>query len=1161
MDRRTFLQGGIASAVLATLVERGVLAAQPGAAFGPAAVRSLAPAPTATRTPYSLAISSALSEDYFMTAAVPIDTTVDSVAPFVSPNGQVEALIMSGGVLSYLARDATQQSGWSYTAVPGLPSSTFPDGSIVAAAWDPISRAVPYLLAVVIAPTVANSPSVAVIVTYDSVNGWNSSTDTTSITSPSVVSVRAMHAKDGTAYIYAVGSDGVISAWGADIDVQGPLTTALQNEITDALLLYGNPLWSTPGDPSLGILGLGTDGNAYWYPWSGTQYGAGVNQGQASQLLWAGYGSTPNGPDFLFRSESLLLGFIAFTSTLAGAVDLVVEEAVAWSEASQPSFAVLGANAITILSGLDGLNTTPGVTIETGIAAIYGTFDVASTPTLFVADDQFGFLSVLTKDPATSAWSLTPIMLPASEALDVSNWRTQITVLDVNGAPAAGVPISVTAESTVGVWQMTGNTTLGPTTAMSFTTDQHGMVTIALAALDLQPPVITAQLSGSSPVNFSPGTDVQNFLAGTAPLNGMPAITPADPSALLGNGPDGQPLTNLTSTAGASAVASSLNSTMAVAATPGPLPGNIQSFKLDLTGSVPAYSESQSPSSPSTQPDDVYLNPTGSLGSWWDKVKADFHTVEHAIRKGAIAVEQCTAALAADGRTWIITLGVAVTTDLKDIAVFIVTDLESAITAIHGVLHAIAVDVDRAIQWLRMALSGLFQEVESNTQLILGMLNEFPGVLTGLLQSAPALVNQYFFTKEAVIDSRLGDLVTTTQGWTLDNFSDSSSGSVGAFDPSTILTDVRHNWLLDKVLHEFDEALQAEGTNSAIGDALSAVVDIIAGIDQLIGEIADAIVNALYTALTDASQLKTMGVPILVEMLQTISGDVLNFADTVIQDLLTLANAVIAGVADALTLPVPGLNLLGALLSKFGVNIDTSVGHVFVLMLMFPTTLAHRLLEDGTPLFPSTSSTSDTSVDWAKALGYTHGVARILQGLSDVVADAYTLGAGSVTKGPLKWTAMADAVWGACLQLVVWPGAKVNGVTQRPFSTHIADDTVGNLAIWKYALGFLGPLLGFVFTAGAWNGPRFYSDWAPYLVAGTFAGSLGLGIAADAETGASITTAVIGTLETLPRVVAPLATAQYNENSEGAAVIIKLITDALEAAAGGSLVALAAEAP
>jgi hypothetical protein len=1099
---------------------------------------------------------------------VPIDHSADSVAPFVNLNGDVEALVLSGGVLSHLARDSTQPSGWSFAAVPGMPGNTLPDGSMVAAAWDTVSFATPVLLAIVVPAAQVNAAPFAYVVSYSSAGGWTCQVDTSRITSSSVVSLRAMHAKDGSAYVYAVGDDGVLSAWGAEISAAGPLSVQFQGEITDALLLYGQT-FGPSSDPSLGVLGLGTDGNAYWYPWNGTSYDPGVTQGAATDLIWAGYGSTPNGPDFVFRFGSILEGFIAFESVLGDLAAPEVQDAVVWSEATQPSFAVLAGGTVIILSGLDGLSVTPGVTIETGFAAMYGISDVATLPTLFLVDSTFGLLSVLTKDAATSAWSLTPVMLPASEALDVTNWRTQLTVLDVNGAPVAGVEITVTTDSTVGVWQSSGNTTLGPATPQTFTTDQHGMVTLALAALDLQPPAITAQISGVSPTSYTPGADVHAFLGGTASLNGMPAITPVDPSALLGNGADGQPLTNLSGTTAAAAVASALNQTIVAANGPAPQTGDIQSYKLDMTGTDPVYSSSQDPNSPSTAPDVVYLTPTGSAGAWWDKVKADFHTVEHAIRKGVISVEQCTAKWVAAtedaAAAWVITLGVAVTDDLKDIAVFVVDSLESAITAIHGVFNAIALDVDRAIQWLRMALADLFQEVESNTQVLIGWLNQLPVTLGGLFATIPNLTGGYFNLKEAVITDRLGSLYTTTQGagWTLDNVSGTTTGELGSFDPASILTDVRHNWLLDKIVHDFEEALQPDGTDAALGSVASDLIDAVAALATLIGEIADDIANVIYGALSNASDFKTMGVTILVEMLEKITDNVLNFADTVITDLLNAADAAIAAFAGVITTPVPGLNLLGAILSKFGVHIDTSAGHVYGLMVLFPATLAHRLAEDGTPLFPSTdSSSTPTTVDWTKALGYVHGTARMLQGMSDVVADVWVLSDGYIDNRPLKWTALADAIWGAALQVVVWPGAKnPDGTTAAPFTTPIADPTVGNLGIWKYSLGFLGPLLGTVFTLGAWNNPQPYSSWAPYLVAGNYAAAFGLGLAAEVEKNSPVTTAIISALEVVPRIVAPLATLAYNEDSEGAALVIKIVTDAMETIAGAAIVGEAIVAP
>jgi hypothetical protein len=58
-----------------------------------------------------------LSEDYFLTDQV-IMNPGDMVRPFVRADGTIEALLLSGGVVSHLSRSATAASGWAATEPP-----------------------------------------------------------------------------------------------------------------------------------------------------------------------------------------------------------------------------------------------------------------------------------------------------------------------------------------------------------------------------------------------------------------------------------------------------------------------------------------------------------------------------------------------------------------------------------------------------------------------------------------------------------------------------------------------------------------------------------------------------------------------------------------------------------------------------------------------------------------------------------------------------------------------------------------------------------------------------------------------------------------------------------------------------------------------------------
>ncbi len=240
--------------------------------------------------------------------------------------------------------------------------------------------------------------------------------------------------------------------------------------------------------------------------------------------------------------------------------------------------------------------------------------------TLF-AIDLDSTLWVLSRDPnATAAglagvWSATQVIQQGVSAQDLSNWRTQITVLDANGVPVGGAEVNVAADRATAVWQSTGSTILSAGVAQKFPANAFGQVTLAVISEALEAPQYTVQLldPNSNPtgntVTEAPDSDVHNFLAGTAPLNSLGTLSattlinatdPDNPSAALSSVIAAQPTTdgngNNPQQQFAAAVVSGLNQTMKAGLSTGaPNSGDINSFMLDLTpmanGLLPTYSQ------------------------------------------------------------------------------------------------------------------------------------------------------------------------------------------------------------------------------------------------------------------------------------------------------------------------------------------------------------------------------------------------------------------------------------------------------------------------------------------------------------------------------------------------------------------------------------------
>jgi len=75
--------------------------------------------------PFSVQGSCVLSEDYFLTGQVIIGED-DLIRPFLRADGTVEAVVLSGGNLSWLRRDPGTTSGWSYVPLTTDPNMVIP---------------------------------------------------------------------------------------------------------------------------------------------------------------------------------------------------------------------------------------------------------------------------------------------------------------------------------------------------------------------------------------------------------------------------------------------------------------------------------------------------------------------------------------------------------------------------------------------------------------------------------------------------------------------------------------------------------------------------------------------------------------------------------------------------------------------------------------------------------------------------------------------------------------------------------------------------------------------------------------------------------------------------------------------------------------------------
>ncbi|MEA2931341.1 MAG: hypothetical protein QOI56_126 [Actinomycetota bacterium] len=126
--------------------------------------------------------------------------------------------------------------------------------------------------------------------------------------------------------------------------------------------------------------------------------------------------------------------------------------------------------------------------------------------------------------PVPPKWLPTPVTLGTTIDVEVSRYRTQITLYDVNGTTVPNYPLSLTATAACGVQVGAQSFVVGPLgivwpAEVTVGTDATGALTLATLATDLAPPTITiTDQAGNLPgeVVVSPGGQVQYYLGGSA---------------------------------------------------------------------------------------------------------------------------------------------------------------------------------------------------------------------------------------------------------------------------------------------------------------------------------------------------------------------------------------------------------------------------------------------------------------------------------------------------------------------------------------------------------------------------------------------------------------------------------------------------------------------
>jgi len=1149
--------------------------------------RDLGATATPYTQPFSVQGSCVLSEDYFLTDKI-IMNAADIVRPFVRADGTVEALILSGGVVSHLRRSVTATSGWTCTPLPApanVPPALEPVDIATVTAHDGTVWALVLRRFTGTELTVMMSS----LLSLGSSGAWEDVQDS-DLPQGGLGRLQSGLDRDGNVYFYAFyltsqpgqpGANGTFLMWQPQSGNHSPVpNSSLRGvDMVDARLL-----WDPAGQGA--VVCLTSQNVMEWYDAQGADSPdsfepAGTGQtADVEALLWTGWVDYQN-PDFpgvvtgyAYQVKSGDIMFSTPESSTIGDADLgtftsqVGQDKVAvWQDGSGLfGFAFLVGDTVEIISeygnpGSIPLEITAPIPLQPDVTAVFSQPADVKQGTLFVvlADAT---LNVLAKDPV-AGWSLVPVQQDTATLQELDTWRVQLSVTDANGAAVAGAQLSVSADRPAGTWQANSSTLLGLGSPATFTADTRGRVTFATPAVELDAPQLTVQVvpddssvAAAAPVAVSPDADAHAFLAGAAPLNDLGSLSA---SALLqAKRADGTSLCPVLASVPAdqqdqaatgvvNAIAHCIKAGQGV--TPGP--DDDKSWTLDLSGAVPSYASS--PNSGGTQAP-LLADPErlASLSGWWDSVQNDAESFFQGVRHDAVQIATCTANWVEAEAQWTVNLAVRVEKEIIGVADYVINDIKSAIDAVTGFFQTLGAEIGDVITWLRQNVGELIAEAGQNAKMIEGWLDQLPTIVNAKLTEIGQVADGFFAglatRADQAIDELASDLGERTFGGSV------PSPPSGVFDITKFLSGVQHNWLLDKI-ESFGFADTAVVQNADVQVAFDQLAVALQDGLQFVADLGETFYDALKTMFATGGSYQQTAIADFITQLKVTVKALLAFADAVVKALIDLAKVVMDQLGSMLSHGFEDLGLASKLLALFGVDTTMNVGHVVSLVLMYPATLANRIKRGSTTsLFPGVGVgqgelAAVADLDWAFGLGLSAAIGQGIWGVADSAGDLQRV-LGKEPSGIVGWV---DIVAPVILTLLEWPGTPAG----PPFANPIDGSGPDGAMIWpNWLLGFMPPIVGLCGQFADYKPPAAVQvteeepEWPAIgqwftmaaAIASTILGSI---YNFNPATGQSAETQAASILGNVSNIIAPFATEEIAASTEGGSEIIKMFADYL----------------
>ena len=641
----------------------------------------------------------------------------------------------------------------------------------------------------------------------------------------------------------------------------------------------------------------------------------------------------------------------------------------------------------------------PVFRLQERVARVYATPSPSDAPALIAVDADRGELHLYQMDRGTALWQAVPITLPAKREVELTRWRTEVTVLDDGGRPVVGCALTVKAASTVDVEVNGRYAVIDAVNGFDVITDGFGKLTVSSLATSLATPTLTFSGDALRATAEAPAGPLNDYLAGKGTLFGKrpfdaKAVEQLNHNCALDNDKLLDSIRRIADL-GRAAVGHDDARLALEAEAASDYPVHV----YQVVGGQMVHHRCR------TRADADAITGAGEpiWKKWsdvWDKAKHFAGDVWHGITEGLHAVQK----IVIDTGRRAVQFFIMVGRDAVQLADWIIDSIEDGLRAVTAVFNWMRTKIEEAIDYLRLVFD--FKAIWNTKTAIATQLDRLAPYLASQFDTWSKLIEDDFFKRNREkIDGYFDTLIARYGSKRFDGLPDwqptgkapSRTPIIGAAAPADFGNDVHANWFQGKVNAYAPSTVKGAPTvsGSAIDRFFAALISSARSLWQAFTDFYQGFVR-----LFDPDDPSTMGQIVIGAFLavgRDLAHAVLDVFDALIQGLLAVGGLAVKGFSELLKLDLNfGFvnDVYGWVARQGGGSGSLRVLDLFALLAAFPVTIVYKLIAgvDKEP-FPGGRPLDETlagggpSPQVRQAFGTVAGVMSAIGGIWRVASD------------------------------------------------------------------------------------------------------------------------------------------------------------------------------